>query len=281
LIYTAREALRIHRSQQGVLESFSQFDICGTLPELQHKFCTLWNEGIQEARKDVDNNTSFDILGEIRPLFITLHQGTDATPTQFPAPAGDEDSLLRWPWSYRLCSIASHHQDSMAHGPVPTFPIVPLPINGLPTASTRRTFSENQAVFTTSPDIATADARQGSADILAASGAVTAIHHPTAGGGLALQQAENIGTIPPSVTLGSLPIPFPTPALSHIDSSMHPLSIDSTRTDSPHTPTAPPVHPQVNTSCEQRFNQNTGVTGTRVDIQDAESLMLQRSPNIV
>ena len=66
-------------------------DIQDTLPELQHDFCSLWNEVVLR-RRDRDHFLLSEILKEIRPIYVTLHQGF----TQ-----DDSDPLP-------LCSIPSH-----------------------------------------------------------------------------------------------------------------------------------------------------------------------------
>ena len=66
-------------------------DIQDTLPELQHDFCSLWNEAVLQ-RRDTDHPLFSKILKEIRPIYVTLHQGF----TQ-----DDSDPLP-------LCSIPSH-----------------------------------------------------------------------------------------------------------------------------------------------------------------------------
>jgi hypothetical protein len=126
LTHVTREALLIGRSEQLVLEKLSQFDIHNTAVELQHKFCALWNEVVQEARNDGFGSTPTQILAGIRHLFVTLHRGTDAAPNQFPAPLDsidDSDAILRWPSLYPSCNIPGHHPDSTAQGlPIATAP---------------------------------------------------------------------------------------------------------------------------------------------------------------
>ena len=95
----------------------NKFDIQLTLPGLQHDFCTLWNE----VRREAHNRESipFWILISTRQLYIALHQGTDAAPTDF-----DPFQLS----SYPLCNIPDHHphgatdetiSSSPAHPPFP------------------------------------------------------------------------------------------------------------------------------------------------------------------
>ena len=91
------------------LEVLPKFDICNTLPRLQHDFCTLWNEMVQHARRESYTNgpygTPADILYWIRHHYIALHQVTGAFPTTF--------------LSYPLCDLASHRPDSIPQIYVP------------------------------------------------------------------------------------------------------------------------------------------------------------------
>jgi hypothetical protein len=58
------------RKSLCILPSLSKFDILNALPELQHEFCTLWNEIVEQARRgEADNNSFIDILFEIRGLY--------------------------------------------------------------------------------------------------------------------------------------------------------------------------------------------------------------------
>jgi hypothetical protein len=116
LIHVAREALHTGRSERGVLESLSRFDIHDTIPELQHDFCILWNEVLQKATHQRNSSTPTQILAGIRRLFATLHQGDHPTLTQFPAfrPIDDLDPILRQPSSYPSCDNPNHFPSSHA-----------------------------------------------------------------------------------------------------------------------------------------------------------------------
>jgi Family of unknown function (DUF6535) len=116
LIHVAREALRTGRSERGVLESLSRFDVHNTISELQHDFCILWNEVLQNATHRRDSSTPTQILAGIRRLFATLHQGDHPALTQFPAfrPIDDLDPILRQPSSYPSCDVPSHLASSHA-----------------------------------------------------------------------------------------------------------------------------------------------------------------------
>jgi hypothetical protein len=102
----------------GIVKTLTQFDIRHTLPGLQHDFCTLWNDLVQEARIRGHHTAPVFILRRIRHLYIALHQGTDAAPTAFSASTCDTESVLYQPSSYLLCDIASHRPGSTTHDPV-------------------------------------------------------------------------------------------------------------------------------------------------------------------
>ena len=125
LIHVTRQYHRFNYSSYlEILRTLPQFDIRHTLPGLQHDFCTLWNEMVEEAGKRGHFFNPVDILRGIRHHYIALHQGTDAAPTAFSAPA--HRSILRDPSSYPLCNLASHRPDSIAKIPVPNSLQVPL-----------------------------------------------------------------------------------------------------------------------------------------------------------
>jgi hypothetical protein len=124
LIHVSRRA--IHSHKLGLVVAVTQFDIRHTLPGLQHDFCTLWNDLVQEARNRGFYTTPVHILRRMRHLYIALHQGTDAAPTAFSASTDSLDSILRQPSSYPLCDIVSHRPGSTTHFPVSNSHDVPL-----------------------------------------------------------------------------------------------------------------------------------------------------------
>jgi hypothetical protein len=146
LIQITRGAIRSGPLLQ-VLEEFTQFDIRNTLPGLQHDFCKLWNEAVQEAKKRC-SNTPVGILREIRHLYIVLHQGTDAAPTAFSPSTGRFDHILFDPSSYSSCNIPSHHPDSIAHSAHPPVPFSTL--DASPGHSTSGRGTVNNAVASSS-----------------------------------------------------------------------------------------------------------------------------------
>ena len=86
----------------------NNYDMDRTLPRLQHEFCQVWNDLVQEARKPESRDlASYRIPREICGRYISLH------PSQGP------DSLSSFndeynPSKYPLCDIPSHHPDSAA-----------------------------------------------------------------------------------------------------------------------------------------------------------------------
>ena len=102
-------------SNWGVLATLSKLDIRNTLPRLQHDFCALWNEIVQDARNRKSYSDPVYILIEIRHLYIALHEGTDAAPTAFSSFTYWLDEVLYEPSSYPFCDLASHRPDSTPH----------------------------------------------------------------------------------------------------------------------------------------------------------------------
>ena len=138
LNHVTRKALRVGRSEQDVLKSISKFDIRNTAAELRYDFCALWNEIVQEARNEGFGSTPTQILAGIRHLFITLHQGTNAAPNQFPAPLdsiADSDTILSRPSSYPLCNIPGHRPNSASQDFAIATPINPPPQFRIPSHS--------------------------------------------------------------------------------------------------------------------------------------------------
>ena len=106
LVHLTREAFHSGSWTPFVLNTLAQFDVCNTLPELQHEFCSLWNEIVREAWR---LPAAVNILREIRQAYIKLHQGTDSAPTAFSAHTKFYHPALAHSRSYRFCGIPSHH----------------------------------------------------------------------------------------------------------------------------------------------------------------------------
>ena len=113
-----------------VLAEASKFNVKDTSPELQHKFCALWNKIVNKVQGSNDRQMAGLILRPIRNVFLALHQDTDSAPTQFSASTGFYDDVLWSPSSYPICKVLDHHSDSTAplhddHAPTTFTPAVP------------------------------------------------------------------------------------------------------------------------------------------------------------
>ena len=115
LIHAIHEAIRSGSFTPFTLALLTQFDVCDTLPELQHEFCALWNRVVAQARTSQTDSTAINILREIRSAYIGLHKGTDVAPTAFSARTFYYNPVLTNPWSYRICNLPGHQ---FPHGPV-------------------------------------------------------------------------------------------------------------------------------------------------------------------
>ena len=119
LIDVSRKAIHIENNplMKEFVGALTEFDICHTSPWLQHDFfCTFWNELVQET-KSYRNRI---ILDSIHHLYITLHQGTDASPNGFSV-TPDRD--------FPLCNIARHYPrlaGPTTYVPAPNFPTISL-----------------------------------------------------------------------------------------------------------------------------------------------------------
>jgi Family of unknown function (DUF6535) len=117
LIHMTRLFIHAKRWDLDILSSISKFDIRDTVPELQNEFCTLWNEIALNARMHGSLSHPLHVLRHIRHVYIALHEGTDAAPTQFFASTAENDYFLYKSSSYPLCNIVAHHPDSTAPRP--------------------------------------------------------------------------------------------------------------------------------------------------------------------
>ena len=118
LIHVSRENFLTGSWTSGILSSLSKFDVRNTLPSLQHDFCTLWNEFVQEANNEANQGTPVKILRDIHHLYVALHQESDGPRTASSAPIVSFDAILEQPSSYSLCDITGHRSHSTIHVPV-------------------------------------------------------------------------------------------------------------------------------------------------------------------
>ena len=103
----------------NILRVLTQFDIRDTLPQLQHDFCSLWNEIVREAHDRRPYSAPVFILREIRHLHAALHEGTYSPPTAFSASTTHGEDSVWDPSSYPSCNVSSHTSEA------------PPPIHGL------------------------------------------------------------------------------------------------------------------------------------------------------
>ncbi|KAH9054802.1 hypothetical protein EDB87DRAFT_1418205 [Lactarius vividus] len=99
---------RLDYQLSEVLEAVSKFGIQDTSPDLQHEFCTLWNQIVLKAWRYYDKELVTCILKPIWNVYIALHQDTNSSPTQFPASTHDYDPVRSSPYSYPVCEVAGH-----------------------------------------------------------------------------------------------------------------------------------------------------------------------------
>jgi Family of unknown function (DUF6535) len=94
-----------------ILEPPLKFDIRKALPELQHDFCSLWNEIVPEAQKSGDGSVLHLIVFLLLGLYTDLHQDTDP-----PAFSIHKFSVSTYP----LCSRPDHRNgDSSSSSLIP------------------------------------------------------------------------------------------------------------------------------------------------------------------
>ena len=99
----------------SVLVTASNFDARDTSQKLQHDFCALWNQIVNEVQHSDDWDMAGLILGRIRNIFLALHHDTDSVPTCFSFSTNNRDNILFNPTSYPVCKVTGHHPDSPSH----------------------------------------------------------------------------------------------------------------------------------------------------------------------
>ena len=138
-----------------------------TSPELQHKFCALWNQIVNEVHGSNDQRMTAFILRPIRKVYLALHQDTDYAPIRFSASTDDRDRILREPSSYPVCNVPDHRSDSTPHideddvsitlaRPIPHDHNIPAVVPSLasphpPSSSTHAQFPVDENIIETLP----------------------------------------------------------------------------------------------------------------------------------
>ena len=129
LIHLTRYYILSTSFSSKVLELVARFDIRNTLPELQHEFCALWNQCVEDP--DPQMHTSYDptrhvnALKGIRHLYIVLHKDTDAAPTVFSDSTPNSEDILNRLSSYPTCHIPGHLVRESSSGEFAHHPAVP------------------------------------------------------------------------------------------------------------------------------------------------------------
>ena len=97
---------------------YPKLDMRNTHQGLQHEFCALWNKIVLEVKRKgyYYSDPQVPILKWIRPLYDTLHQGTDAAPTAFSVSTFSFSAAAYAPSAFPICTVSDHHQDA----PLPT-----------------------------------------------------------------------------------------------------------------------------------------------------------------
>ncbi|KAH9983040.1 hypothetical protein BJV74DRAFT_852189, partial [Russula compacta] len=93
------------------LEMVCKLNIRNTLPELQHEFCTLWDQLVDTAQTSKHPHVVLvctAALKNVRKLYVALHKGTSGSPTEFSATTDDGDPVLDRATSYPTCTVAGH-----------------------------------------------------------------------------------------------------------------------------------------------------------------------------
>jgi hypothetical protein len=112
LMSVARQHIHSDFYDWGLLSTLYRLDIRNTLPELQHAFCNLWNECLEEATRRPPDTFPLGILRLTRSLYIRLHRGTHAAPMYFSDSTPDFHHILYRPQLYPWCNIPGHHPGS-------------------------------------------------------------------------------------------------------------------------------------------------------------------------
>ena len=102
----------------------SRFNARNASPELQHKFCTLWNQIVLEAQEVGDLNIVENILNPITDTYFELHRDTDSAPTSYGTSPWTGRSRIQGELSsFPVCKVPGHvHVDS-----APTFSTRAIP----------------------------------------------------------------------------------------------------------------------------------------------------------
>ena len=93
------------------LEKVCKLDIGGTLPELQHEFCDLWNQLVHTAKTDERAHHVYIAkmtLKNIRKLYIALHGSPGTPPAADCSTTDDPDAVSDHSEHYSMCTVGGH-----------------------------------------------------------------------------------------------------------------------------------------------------------------------------
>ena len=114
LISVARRHIHSDFYDWSLLSTLYRLDIRNTPPELQHAFCKLWNDCVEEAKKEtkkIQDAFPLGILRLTRFLYSRLHQDTCDGSRLFSDSTPDFDYTLYQPDSYPSCENHEHLSD--------------------------------------------------------------------------------------------------------------------------------------------------------------------------
>ena len=98
-----------------VLRAASKFKVRQASPELQHRFCSLWNQILKTAQDDEDGDGAKIARFILRPMYkvyVDIHQrSSPATGSQLFARPKEVADILRNPREYQPCTNDTHHLD--------------------------------------------------------------------------------------------------------------------------------------------------------------------------
>jgi len=209
LIHITRKLLQVRTDtppwDPDILRGLSDFDVRNTLPGLQHGFCALWNELVQEAQRRGTGNIPVLILREIYHLHTALHQDTDVAPVTYSGFTTSGGNTLLGPSSYPFCHTVDHRLVSASRVPpfhVPDVPPFPTPIH----ASSLPVPLEGQSIARSS-DVTAAEVSTISHIAATSPSSIVASR-------LARRQVQESEMTPSSIGFSSPPTPTSIPSLN-------------------------------------------------------------------
>ena len=111
-IEITRQTLRSRSPYWNVSSLLSTCNISRAHPTLQHDFCDLWNDIVQEVQdRNGDRISAF--LKDIHHAYVALHNDIGTSAAAFSVSTADHLTLLNQPSSYPSCNIAAHRSHQL------------------------------------------------------------------------------------------------------------------------------------------------------------------------